>query len=278
MPKNKSLIRYFTKNSVLMAKVNKNSPSVLNYIENHIKLFVWRFIWKEIHKGKIDNIRNYKNIHNGKRCFILGNGPSVNRTNLELIKDEIVFTTNQLFDTSFTYYVTDNRWVILDNFGDICKIKKPVFLGSSASKVYKQMLKLNYHGFYNPVFFKTKAGPKHWMWEGAEMPINLERGVSDGATVITGCLQIAYYMGFKKVYLLGCDCDFSKKGHFYDEEPESYKNESDEVPLWFESYKMCKRAYEADGREIINATVGGKLEVFKRQSLEEIMKNEKNDK
>ena len=100
---------------------------------------------------------------------------------------------------------------------------------------------------------------------------------ADGATVVIGGLQLAFYMGFKEVYLLGCDCDFSKQGHFYDEPLESYEKEIIEVPRWFESYKMCKKAYKKDGRKIINATVGGKLEVFKRQSLEEIMGKGEND-
>ena len=103
------------------------------------------------------------------------------------------------------------------------------------------------------------------------MSTNLEKGVSDGATVVTDCLQIAFYMGFEKVYLVGCDCDFSNKGYFYDEPPEKYAHEIAEVSRWIEAYKMCKKAYEKDGREIINATVSGKIEVFRRQNLEEII-------
>ena len=41
------------------------------------------------------------------------------------------------------------------------------------------------------------------------------------------------------------------------------------------SYETCKKAYEDDNREIINATVGGKLDIFKRKKLEEIILSEK---
>ena len=37
-------------------------------------------------------------------------------------------------------------------------------------------------------------------------------------------------------------------------------------------YLLAKTAYEEEGREIINATVGGALELFPRQSLEEALK------
>lgn len=316
-----SLKKYFYWHPLVIVKVNENSPWVLKYIvaiENHIRRSIWGerskgkidniqifipevtrtipsvlkylviienhirwFIFKQRCKGKIGNIRNYKNIHNGKRCFIIANGPSVNKTNFSLIKNEISFGTSRLFKAkkdlkiNYTYYVISSRFLVQTCYDDFCNINKTIFLGQHAAEMYGQMLMAGRGNL------KRKPVPTRWtrrfMWEGKEMSTDIEKGSADGATVVTECLQLAYYMGFKKVYLLGCDCDFSEQGHFFDESPESYEDSASDIPRWIESYKMCKKAFEDDGREIINATVSGKLEVFKRQSLEKIMKNEKND-
>ena len=37
---------------------------------------------------KNDDLKKYKNVHKGKRVFLIGNGPSLAKTNLDLIKDE----------------------------------------------------------------------------------------------------------------------------------------------------------------------------------------------
>jgi hypothetical protein len=81
-------------------------------------------------------------------------------------------------------------------------------------------------------------------------------------------------MGFQTAYLLGCDCDYSQSHHF-----DNRRTIKKEAPVMttdagknrvFKGYEICKRAYEKDGRKIYNSTVGGKLEVFERVSLEDI--------
>jgi hypothetical protein len=38
----------------------------------------------------------YKNVHEGKRAFLIANGPSLNQTNLDLIENEISFAMNRI--------------------------------------------------------------------------------------------------------------------------------------------------------------------------------------
>ena len=113
---------------------------------------------------------------------------------------------------------------------------------------------------------------------------DLSKGICSSVTVTQLCLQIAYYMGFKEVYLVGCDCDYSGVHHFNDEAYSfQFKGTKDEkFKRWtnwyltnvFDMYSLCKKVFEADGRKIYNSTVGGKLEVFERISLGEVI-NEK---
>ncbi len=37
------------------------------------------------------------NIHHGQRCFIIGNGPSLQRTDLTKLKDEFTFGMNRIY-------------------------------------------------------------------------------------------------------------------------------------------------------------------------------------
>ena len=108
------------------------------------------------------------------------------------------------------------------------------------------------------------------------------RGVNQGYTVTYVALQIAYYMGFRDVALVGCDHSFATKG------PANLTVTSDESdPNHFDSryfsggvkwqlpdlvgsefhYQIADIAYRQVGGRIVNATEGGKLEIFERESL-----------
>jgi uncharacterized Rossmann fold enzyme len=269
------LIKYFTRDPIFIIRINQGAPSILKYVSDAQNELGW-FILKHQTRGKTQDIRLYKNIHRGQRCFIIGNGPSVNKTNFRLIRNEINFGTNLLYEAleklgiKCTYYVMFNKYLMSIYFDNFCNLDLPFFIGQHAAEEYAQQIKKTNKEFkQKPVVIRYK---RELMWAGKEMSTDLHKGSSDGDSVVISGLQIAYYMGFTKVYLLGCDCDFGIQGHFYTGTTKGDEDEQNvSVPRWMKSYRMCKKAYEADGREIINATVGGKLEVFKRQSLEEII-------
>lgn len=56
---------------------------------------------KRLEKTNAQNIKliasnvKYKDIHKGERCFIIGNGPSLKKLDLSLLKDEYTITVNQ---------------------------------------------------------------------------------------------------------------------------------------------------------------------------------------
>jgi len=95
------------------------------------------------------------------------------------------------------------------------------------------------------------------------------------SVIIDLCLQIAYYMGFKEVYLLGCDCDYTglqRWDGLMTENKGGYglPDGAGEWEVVFKAYQKCKDVFEEDGRKIYNSTVGGKLEVFERRKLEDV--------
>ena len=96
------------------------------------------------------------------------------------------------------------------------------------------------------------------------------------STVTISLIQIAVYMGFKEIYLLSCDCDYSgPKQHF------TYygmKSDSKAGDIMILAYQAAKDYADSHGIKIYNATRGGKLEVFEREDFDSLFPSEGNEK
>ncbi len=115
---------------------------------------------------------------------------------------------------------------------------------------------------------------------------DISKGVCIDATVTYMAMQIAYFMGFKTVILIGVDHFFASKG-----QPHSTVQLSGEDPNHFDpnyfgygvpwqlpdlagserAYQRAKDVYEADGRRILDATVEGQLQTFGKISYKEAL-------
>jgi hypothetical protein len=107
----------------------------------------------------------------------------------------------------------------------------------------------------------------------------------EGATVTFVAMQLAYFMGFKQVILIGVDHNFTSTGkpnttvvstgadpnHFH---PgyfgKGFRWQLPDLETSEIAYRMAKSAYEKNGREILDATIGGKLTVFPKVNFDTI--------
>lgn len=238
-------------------------------------------------------IGKFKNIHRHyKRCFIVGNGPSIKKQDLTLLRDEIVFVTNsfvlheQYEDIAPTYYcVSDPRFFLGEvnpEWGEFMREKTRdtvKFLPLSARKIVARSGLLTGHSVYYLNYL-----PRH-IWELGAMNLDPSKGVYSGDSVIIDfCLPLAFYMGFSEIYLLGCETDYAldkttdySEGYFYDVNKVTAPRQSREYHSnnWYynviTSYEVADRFFRANGRRIYNATIGGKLEVFPRVKYEDII-------
>lgn len=224
-------------------------------------------------------LEDLRDIHKGERCFIIGTGPSLNKTNMGLLKDETLFGVNTLYrglpqwGLRCRYYAVGDVRVWNEQHENILEQDCIFFLSEEISNTYPDTID---HG----KCFVIRTLPS--MWVVKRFSGDLTVGKLSGDNVIIDCLQECFYLGFDKVYLLGCDC--TSTGHFMREESDKlgmfeesggYHAFSDDwrtrFARSFESYRVCKVAYEQAGREVINCTKGGNLEVFKRMSLEKVV-------
>jgi len=224
-------------------------------------------------------IKKFHNIHKGERCFLIGTGPSINKTNIDLLKNEIIIGVNTLYGIcdrhklNLKYYAIADPVVWSKNYKNILSLNTILFVGFQAGKDYLSN-KEEYKKYQNceAIPIRQQERLRAVGWKNKDLTL----GAPTCHSVIANMgLTIAYYMGFKEVYLIGVDCDYSGRMHF---DEGKYKKIPYRPSLnWekvfeesFEEYRIIKDAFEKDNRKIYNSTIGGKLEVFERKSLEEI--------
>jgi len=216
-----------------------------------------------------------KDKYKGKRCFIIGNGPSLKKTKLSLLKNEYTFGLNRIYlmfdEMGFqpSFYVCMNNLVIDQTHKDINRLSMPKFISIRSNKKIK---------FDTETIFLKSI-------DSQALPFNPTEGVWEGATVTYVAMQLAYYMGFSEVILVGVDHSFETKGTPHkvvvskgDDKDHFNKNyfgkgfrwqlpglETSEI-----AYRIADYVFQEDGREILDATVDGKLDVFPKIKLEKL--------
>ena len=214
-------------------------------------------------------MKEFHNLHKGERCFIIGNGPSLNEVDMEVLKGETTFGTNRIYlKDNFvpSYYVCVNPLVYEQFKDEIDAIETSKFISMRCNcedDVYKLDTFTSWAGFYSP---------EESMWEGS--------------TVTFVAMQLAYYMGFSEVILVGVDHDFGAYKQPHLEAVATGPDEHHFDPDYFSggtrwnypdldmseyAYNIAKVAFEKDGRKIINASANTKLDVFEKVPLNHLI-------
>jgi hypothetical protein len=210
-----------------------------------------------------------KDIQKGARAFIIGNGPSLKQTDLGKLKGELTFGLNRVYlifpELGFgtTYFVSVNDLVIEQCFHDISALPMPKFLSWHSHRFFPRgplPATFLYSTYDNPAFARDV---RYRVWESA--------------TVTYVALQLAFHMGFEQVILVGVDHKSNVPGkanttiisqgddpnHF---DPayfgKGFRWQLPDFEMSEIGYRLARQAYEAEGRQVLDATIGGKLTVF----------------
>ena len=236
-------------------------------------------------------LKTLKGIHTGKRCFIIGNGPSLRAEDLDQLKGEYTFAANRIFKifdhTNWrpTYYLSVDDRVMKDigkeflnyDLGHMflgyhkCPIKAP---SNQLTRIYEKGLIFN-------------SERRHYNDTTLYVSVDVSDHVGSGASVSFCSIQLAIYMGFSEIYLLGVDNNYSHtidiSGNIHiDPSIKDYFGKADDgssqmgYPYNESSnllaYTLAKEYCDNHGIIIKNATRGGKLEVFERVDFDELIK------
>lgn len=224
------------------------------------------------------NLYKFQNLYNGKRCFIIGNGPSLNVSDLEKIRNEISFASNRIYkifsstDWRPTFYTIQDYKCICESWNSISKIDaSEKFIGIVPYYKYDYNVGFHYIALFLDNFYPDL--PK--------FSDDIKYGIFEGYTVTYMNLQLAVYMGFKEIYLLGVDHNYSVELNpdgtiKHNEGVKDHFNTTDtlsNLPALYKStlaYMAAKNYAKEHGIKIYNATRGGKLEVFDRIVFDEV--------
>lgn len=225
--------------------------------------------------GKYKSLIDYKDIHKEDRCFIIATGPSLTIEDLSSLKNEYTFGMNSIVkkygEIEFrpTYYGIQDYNVYKSIEGDILKWygdSKNVFISDRIQIRFKTVNKWNvfplfvaYHSYEN--WFNDKFKCK--------FSDDIYRRTYDCFSITISLMQIACYMGFKEIYLIGADCSYSKDQVNHFAEHGVVDGRIDTAAMRnINGYEAAKKYADKHGIKIYNATRGGELEVFERVDID----------
>jgi hypothetical protein len=247
---------------------------------------------------KLENIleknKNLKNVHAGKRCFIIGNGPSLIKQDISLLTNEITIVVSWFHRHPDTHIIKPPYWVVADpafwSRSDqpfLPAIKRVTDLEMN-SKLFVPTGGFNYFAGLNTGSFIDLHFFHYEYQKTINSLIDFTKGIPPfGQNVVLVALMLAFHMGCNPVYFVGCDHDFlnikkeeylSKiENHFYAEAtPANYSEEFS----WEEfsacmsrlrmQYDQLKLYASIWGFNVFNATRGGCLEIFPRVEYESL--------
>lgn len=222
-----------------------------------------------------EHICRFKDKYKGKRCFIIGNGPSLTVSDLDKLaeKQEICFGLNVIHkiypNTKWRpdFLCVSDPLVIMQNYIEMINENLcPKFISDIRSLFYPEECE-DVYSFHE---IRTSKDEKLTPYFASQ----LEDGIFNGSTVTYIALQICVYMGFEKIYLLGVDCgDWNQhfsKDYWSAKEIVNQAN-SDRIKRAYEEVEKISRRKKF---KVYNATRGGYLEAFDRVDFDMVLKEE----
>ena len=231
------------------------------------------------------SIAKLKDSHKGEQCFVIGNGPSLSAADLQLLHEHRIpcFGSNRIFkifdqtDWRPNYFASEDVIILRG-------IQREV----EAIPAEKKFIPVNLK-WYEGIDIQG-ADYFYLMYRGDlsdtfDMSLDAAHGVKCDATITTTCIQIAIYMGFSEIYLLGVDHNFAKmidkngnvvtdatiKNHFTEEYDKDIIDQGFQIDGATEAYLNIERLSRKLGSfRVYNATRGGKLEIFERVDFDKL--------
>ena len=257
--------------------------------------------------------KRFRNCHKGKRCFILGNGPSLKSLDFSLLENEITFTVNQLprnpnfakLKTNYHFFSDPYFFTLKEHCPEemeVLEIIKQVNAKNNHPTVFWKLAGYDFVKHYDlDKILNISYYDEYFLTHPAKQLksfIDFTHLVPQFFTVVHYAVAMAVYMGFKEIYLLGCDCsgfistaqaklkqaDCALYGYnITDNEKKRMEKQVSQIPMWlelhnyvelFEYYDYLFRYCKKNDVKLYNATQGGLLESVPRVSLSDVLSKE----
>ncbi len=258
-------------------------PKVLDLISSQISIYKTRKLDLSVLKKNIE----LKDIYKGKRCFILGHGPSIKDIDITILKNEIVFVMS-------TFYNHPDFNLLNHTFHSCVKIPN-VFNSKDKYEILKD---LSDHVLSDSIILldlndkriidKYNLFPKNKIYYIATSNINrgfnLLKITKNNRTNPLHTLEYALYMGFTEIYLHGLDHDEACKQNYQygfenklaikdpnnDNNGISIRKQSDifyNASLTYKEFEDMSDYAKEKGVNIVNLNQKGQLNMFVREDI-----------
>ncbi len=191
----------------------------------------------------MNEISNYKNLHAGKNIFILASGPSLAQQDLSLLKNKMVMGLNRsilIYPGPYYHCAFDQR--LFDQYGEEFKKVRQIF--TLEGRPMGHPLKL--------------LGGDGFSWD-------LEEGIFSGYTISYFALQVAVYMGFKKIFFMGLDLKHEgAQTHFFGQDIQTINHEKTEFPRMLKMLSHAAKVLKNSNVKVYNCSPITTLETFKK--------------
>lgn len=251
-------------------------------------IMAFRLARKIIYQFSYDSkyIRSLKDTKKGETCFIVGNGPSLKASDLESLSDYDTFATNRIYlifsETNWrpTYYLAIDNNILDDNLDDIVNAEAGIKLLNTTTKKKVEDRVGNNTKFIN-IFGRYIISPARY--ETKHIKYDVSKSFSLSYSVTGVAIELAVYMGYKNIYLIGVDHSYTNaitkdgvlkrtagvKDYFGNLKSKSYSIQYIDAVNSY--YTALGKHAERYGSKVFNATRGGKLDIFNRVNIDEII-------
>ena len=269
---------------------NEGFNSIFFKLYRRLKGYLFRIIYKRpLNKGW----EKLKNTFEGKTVYLIGNGPSLNKTPLFLLKNEYTMVFNRFslmldrLNWSPSFYSTTDDLVLEDMIDEAIDLSK--------TAKYSFFPDISFRG---KIFFNKFPKKDNILWINQIPKLGFSNKLPDiflGGTTIYEGIQILKYLGFNKIILVGVDMNYkvhttAKKifnsgsdivstedddpNHFdpryFGKGKKYHQPEKHIIDNIFNSLRFLRDYVDnCKDFEIVNASVDSKLDYFSMTSLEE---------
>jgi hypothetical protein len=198
----------------------------------------------------LKNIRDFKNLHQGKNIFIMASGTSLSLLDLTRLKNRMVMGLNRsvlVYPVPYYHCTMDHR--LFEMYPELLKNVRQLF--TLEDRPWGMPLKL---------------------LGGDGYSFDLEEGIYSGYTISYFALQVAVYMGFKKIFFLGLDLRHSKHAtHFFGTDQQTINHEQTEFPRMHKMLNYGAEILASTDIKVYNCSPISTLDCFHKITYEEAL-------
>lgn len=211
-------------------------------------------------------LKDQKGRFKGKRAFILGDGSSIESAALQLLGDEVTIATNKFFD----------RYQNISWKPDFYVVEQPELSddlshqlnGLTGSKfLFEASLRSNLRHGHDVSYFGRDEDAS-----GSDVP-DTDLTVTGPKSAINAAIQIAAFLGFDQIYLVGTNAAEEALGMIVPGKDLSAQMKHSEalVRKW---HTENKSSFSTNNRKVFDTDVGPHERIYARMDLHELLASE----